>query len=98
MYLFTSAKGLESTVPKIKQLIPGKTDTFYARLDFLLVVILGPVIGIICFKPDNSLQALAAGWSWASALNVLVQQKTPLSPLDSPRNPASHADPGEQND
>jgi hypothetical protein len=77
MYLFASAKGLESTVPRLKLLIPGKSDTFYYRLDFFLVIILGSLVGYIFFEPKQSIQALAAGCGWVGALNVLIQEKLP---------------------
>jgi hypothetical protein len=77
-YLFASTKGLESTVPKLKQLFPGKTETFYYRLDFFLVVIIGSIVGYIFFAPTQTIQALASGCGWVGALNLLLQQKPQL--------------------
>jgi hypothetical protein len=75
MYFFAAKNGLEGTIPRLQQLLPGRTETFYFRMDFVLVILLGPIVGLICFSPTNAFQALAAGCGWVSALNVLVQQK-----------------------
>ena len=75
MYLFASSRGLESTVPRLRQLLPGKSDTFYYRMDFCLVILIGSAVGYIFFEPKQSIQALAAGCGWVGALNVLLQQK-----------------------
>jgi hypothetical protein len=74
-YLFAAAKGLDSTVPRLKQLLPGKSDLFYARLDFCLIVFLGSAVGLIFFNPQGHINALAAGCGWVGALSVLTQQK-----------------------
>jgi hypothetical protein len=76
-YLFAAAKGLESTVPRLKQLLPGKSDAFYVRFDFCLVVFLGSGLGLLFFSPHEHINALAAGCGWVGALNVLTQQKPP---------------------
>jgi lipid-A-disaccharide synthase-like uncharacterized protein len=74
-YLFASSNGRESTVPRLKQLLPGKSDTFYYRTDFVFVILVGSAIGYIFFIPQDPIQALAAGCGWVGALNVLVDQK-----------------------
>lgn len=75
MYFFAATKGLEGTIPRLKQLLPGKDETLYYRLDFFIVIVVGPIVGLICFQPEKPLQALAAGCGWVAALNVLIQQK-----------------------
>jgi hypothetical protein len=77
MYFFAAKNGLEGTIPRLKNLLPGKPEAFYFRVDFVLVILLGPIVGLICFTPTNAFQALAAGCGWVSALNVLAQQKGP---------------------
>jgi hypothetical protein len=84
MYFYAGTKGLDGTIPRLRQLFPQKSDTFYSRVDFGMVVGLGPIVGIICFKPTESLQALAAGCGWVAALSVLLQQKPSLSTLGLP--------------
>jgi hypothetical protein len=85
MYFFADRNGLEGTVPKLRLLLPGRSDTYYFRLDFVLLILVGPVVGLICFAPTNPFQALASGCGWVGALNVLLQQKPPIAPV----NPAS---------
>ena len=35
MYLFAAEKGIEGTIPKLRQLIPGRSDVFYYRATLL---------------------------------------------------------------
>jgi hypothetical protein len=76
MYLFASSKGRQSTVPRLRRLLPGKSDTFYYRTDFILVIIIGSAFGDIFFNPQAPIQALAAGCGWVGALNVLLERKS----------------------
>lgn len=73
MYLFSSAKGFEGSVPMLKKLFPNKRKVFYDRIDFLLVVLIGSAVGTIFFHPNDSLQALAAGFGWVGAMNVMLK-------------------------
>jgi hypothetical protein len=73
LYLFSLSKGFTGAAPKLKQLFPGKQPVFYNRLDFIIVIVLGSVIGIVFFQPQTPTQALAAGFGWISAVNVLSQ-------------------------
>jgi hypothetical protein len=75
MYFFAAKNGLEGTIPRLQRLLPDRHEAFYFRVDFVLVILLGPIVGLICFTPTNAFQALAAGCGWVSALNVLAQQK-----------------------
>jgi len=74
LYLFSLQKGFVGSTPALKRLFPGKRDEVYARLDFLVVVFLGSIIGTVFFGPTTPVQALAAGFSWISAVNILTHR------------------------
>jgi hypothetical protein len=76
MYLFSFNKGFNGAAPKLRKLFPGRTEVFYERWDFILVVVLGSVIGSIFFGPRDSVHALAAGFGWVGAVNVLLAKKS----------------------
>jgi hypothetical protein len=75
MFLFSLAKGFEGSKPALKRLLPGKLEVLYDRLDFILIVRSGSIIGTIFFRPGNPLQALSAGFGWTSAVNILASKK-----------------------
>lgn len=77
MYIFSLFRGFTGSVPALKRLMPDRTMVFYDRLDFLILVFSGSVIGTIFFQPKDTLQALAAGFGWVGAVNVLLSQKPP---------------------
>lgn len=73
MYIFSSAKGFEGSIKFLQRLFPGKPTTFYERADFFLVTIFGSIIGTVFFCPTSAIQALAAGFGWVGAVNVLMK-------------------------
>jgi hypothetical protein len=77
MYVFALSKGFDGAIPFLKKFFPQKSEAFYNRADFVIVIFAGSIIGTICFSPQNSLQALAAGFGWVGAVNVLMTQKPP---------------------
>jgi hypothetical protein len=77
MYVFSNFKGFDNSINFIKRMIPGKTDTFYFRADFLLMSGSGAIIGLITFDPQGIYQALAAGFGWTGAMNVLLKADPP---------------------
>ena len=66
----------EGSVAFFKKIFPGKSETFYSRLDFVVVSLVGSIIGMIVFQPSNAIQALSAGFGWVSSLNVLLAGRT----------------------
>ena len=74
MYVFSLKKGMEGAIPFLKKFFPGKSQVFYDRTDFFLVSIAGSVIGTIFFAPASTMEALAAGFGWVGAVNVLMKE------------------------
>jgi uncharacterized membrane protein YbjE (DUF340 family) len=83
LYLFSLSKGFEGSVPVLRRLLPNRPSVFYDRVDFLIVIVLGSIVGTVFFVPVTPAQALAAGFGWVSAVNVLSA---------SPRTAATGAD------
>jgi hypothetical protein len=75
MYVFSLNRGFEGAIAFLKKFFPGHPDVFYDRLDFFVVVLAGSIIGTIFFSPSNALQALAAGFGWVGAINILLSPK-----------------------
>jgi hypothetical protein len=75
-YLFSVQGKLKSSVPALQKLLPSRSDAFYNRLDLLLVIIGGSVIGFVFFNPTTARQALSAGMGWVGAVNILSSGKS----------------------
>ncbi len=72
MYVFSLNKGFNGAGDFLRRFFPGKSDVFYDRLDFVLVVVFGSIIGSIFFSPQTAFGALAAGFGWVGAANTLL--------------------------
>jgi hypothetical protein len=70
--VFSLNKGFQGSVPFLKKLFPGYDPVFYQRLDCLLVICFGSIIGTIFFAPSSAIQGLTAGFGWASAIKLLM--------------------------
>jgi hypothetical protein len=79
MYVFSLFRGFTGSVPALQRLLPNRSTVFYDRLDFLILVFTGSIIGTIFFHPQDTLQALSAGFGWVGAINVLMNQKPQTS-------------------
>ncbi len=72
MHIFSLNRGFEGSLDSLKRLCPGRSDAWYHRVDFTVVVIAGSIIGSLVYAPSNALEALAAGFGWVGAMNVLT--------------------------
>jgi hypothetical protein len=75
MYLFSLAKGFRGSKPALRRLLPGKSEVSYDRIDFVIIIVTGSIIGTICFRPNDPLQALSAGFGWTGAVNILTSHR-----------------------
>jgi hypothetical protein len=76
MYVFSLHKGFQGAMDFLKRCFPDHTPSFYARLDFFLVIVLGSIIGFILFSPATAIQSLCAGLGWVGAMNTVVSKPT----------------------
>ena len=77
MYVFSLQRGFDGSVRWLRRMWPERSDVFYDRLDFLIVVFAGSIIGSIVFSPREPYHALAAGFGWVGAVNVLINRAAP---------------------
>jgi hypothetical protein len=77
MYVFSAFKGFDNSINFLKKMMPGRSDTFYYWSDFVVMSLSGTIIGLITFDPQGIYQALAAGFGWAGAMNVLLKTDPP---------------------
>jgi hypothetical protein len=82
MYVFSAYKGFDNSINFLKRMLPNKSDTFYYRCDFVLMSFVGAAIGLITFSPQSIYQALAAGFGWTGAMNVLLKAAPPKASGD----------------
>lgn len=61
-------------LPFVKKLIPGKSGSFYFRLNFVFVPLIGALIAFILMEPDSTRDALLSGLSWTGTITALLQQ------------------------
>jgi uncharacterized membrane protein YbjE (DUF340 family) len=74
MYVFSLNQGFEGSVRWLKKMFPNRATVTYDRLDFLIVVLAGSLIGFISFNPSSAYEALAAGFGWVGSINVLLNK------------------------
>jgi hypothetical protein len=74
MYVFSLHQGFQGSVLFLKKIFPERNAVFYHRLDCVLVVCFGSIIGTIFFAPTSTIQALAAGFGWIGSINILMSQ------------------------
>jgi hypothetical protein len=84
MYVFSSYKGFDNSINFLRRMLPGKSDTFYYRCDFFVMSVAGALIGVITFSPQGIYQALAAGFGWTGAMNILLKTEPPRPSGDQP--------------
>ena len=90
MYVFSLNRGFEGAVAFLRRVVPGKKAVFYHRVDTVIVVVSGSIIGTIFFSPGSPLEALAAGFGWVSVINILMNQG-PASSQSAPPTPEGAA-------
>lgn len=93
LYMFSLSKGFQGSTPVLKRLFPGNRVVFYDRLDFIIVIVLGSIIGTVFFVPTTPAQALAAGFGWITAVNVLSHPGQRVSQPDT--SPESEVERGD---
>ncbi|GJH28154.1 hypothetical protein [Caballeronia novacaledonica] len=87
MYVFSLYHGFEGSVAFLRKMFPNRSNTFYDRCDFIVVTILGSVLGFKLLDPQHPPQAVMAGLGWVSAVTVVMNSIRPRAgkPLDSQR-------------
>ena len=74
MHIFSMVKGFEGSIPWLRRMWPERSDAFYHRVDFVMVVLIGSIIGYLLFRPEQIPHALTAGFGWIGAVSILVNK------------------------
>ena len=53
------------------KIIPNKSNTFYERLDFVFLPLIGAIICKVIFQPETIKFAMVSGLSWTTAIDLL---------------------------
>jgi hypothetical protein len=72
LHLFSFDKNFAGANVVIRQLWPQKSDVFYHRLNFIIMMIVGPLVGFILLEPQKAHQAFVAGASWVGVVNTAI--------------------------
>ena len=75
MHIFSLTKGFQGAEAWLRRMWPTKSDAWYARADFVCVVVFGTVVGQAFFGPDTVPKALAAGLGWVGAANIMLSPR-----------------------
>lgn len=66
------APNFYGTKPFLRQMFPEKSDTFYFRLDFLILPIIGAAIAFNLIEPTSIKASLFSGLSWSGSLGTIL--------------------------
>ncbi len=64
----------KGTIPFFKKLIPKKNTTFYFRLDFLILPLIGALLAFFLLDPVSLKSCFFAGLSWSGTLIALLKR------------------------
>jgi hypothetical protein len=63
-----------STLQTLRYLFPGLRSVTYRRIDALILIAVGAVIGHFAFEHRSAIECLLAGLSWCGSLNTILRQ------------------------
>jgi len=66
----------KGTVPFIKKLVPARSETFYYRIDFLILPVIGALLAYVLLDPTNLKTSIFAGLSWSGTLIALLKRNS----------------------
>jgi hypothetical protein len=73
--VFAVWKDFGGTRAFIRSVFPRWEDPIVHRMDFVLVSILGSILGMLLFRPTEYQQALFAGIGWVATIQALSQRQ-----------------------
>lgn len=66
----------KGAIPFLERAFPGKSATFYFRLDFLILPIIGCFLAFVLLDPSNLKSSIFAGLSWSGTLTGLLKRSS----------------------
>ncbi|MEB3800748.1 hypothetical protein INQ45_06595 [Flavobacterium columnare] len=64
----------KGTIPFVKKLIPNKSETFYFRIDFLILPLIGALLAYVLLDPASLKASIFAGLSWSGTLIAMLKK------------------------
>ncbi|MGV0757231.1 hypothetical protein [Empedobacter brevis] len=68
------SEDFKGTIPFIKKLFPNKTETFYFRLDFFILPLIGALLAYVLLDPSSLKSSIFAGLSWSGTLIAMLKK------------------------
>ena len=62
------------TKPFLEKMFPGKSITFYYRLDFIILPVIGSLLAYVLLDPESLKTSIFAGLSWSGTLIALLKK------------------------
>ncbi len=64
----------KGTIPFLKKIFPNKSKTFYFRLDFLVLPLIGALLAYVLLDPISLKSSIFAGLSWSGTLIAVLKK------------------------
>ncbi len=64
----------KGTIPFIQKLLPNKSESFYIRIDFLILPIIGSLLAYVLLDPSSLKSSIFAGISWSGTLLAMLKR------------------------
>ncbi len=64
----------KGTIPFIKKLFPNKSETFYFRIDFLILPLIGALMAYVLLDPSSLKSSIFAGLSWSGTIIAMLKR------------------------
>lgn len=68
------SKDFQGLKPFLQSVLPSRSDQFYARINFLVLPVLGAVLGRVLIQPSNITASISAGLAWHTALTSALKR------------------------
>lgn len=71
--LSLNSNEFNGTIPFVKKVVPNKSDTFYFRMDFLLLPLIGALLAYVLLDPTSFKTSVFSGLSWSGTLIAMLK-------------------------
>ena len=65
---------ISSIIPFLTHFFPNRSDKFYYRLNTIIVLILGTILGYCLIEPSNIRTSIIAGFTWNAVLISIIKK------------------------
>jgi hypothetical protein len=67
-------KSFQGSKVFLRGVIPNQSDTFYNRLDFIVLPIIGTVLAVVLISPSDPKTGVFSGLSWSGSLLAMLKR------------------------